>query len=52
MPWPSYAALTEDDGRALVAYLRSLPPVHQQVPAPVPAGETPEMPYLGLMNMH
>lgn len=26
MPWPAYAALTEDDVVALIAFLRSLPP--------------------------
>jgi mono/diheme cytochrome c family protein len=27
MPWPAYAALTDEDVAALVAYLRSLPPI-------------------------
>jgi mono/diheme cytochrome c family protein len=27
MPWPAYVALTDEDVAALVAYLRSLPPV-------------------------
>jgi mono/diheme cytochrome c family protein len=32
MPWPSYSILTDDDARALVAYLRSLKPVRFAVP--------------------
>jgi mono/diheme cytochrome c family protein len=50
MPWPSYANLTADDGRALVTYLRSLPPVRLKAPGPVPAGEEPRAPYLTLMT--
>jgi mono/diheme cytochrome c family protein len=34
MDWPSYSALTPDDLDALVAYLRSIPPVVNRVPAP------------------
>jgi len=36
MPWYNYARLSEDDLRALFAYLRSLPAVANQVPAPLP----------------
>ena len=50
VPSPSDASLTEDDGKALVAYLRSLPPIRFKGPEPVPAGEEPESPYLTLMN--
>lgn len=32
MPWPAYAKMTEDDVRAIIAYLRSLPPVRHEVP--------------------
>ena len=35
MPYPVVASLTDDDIKALFAYLRSLPPVHNRVPAPV-----------------
>lgn len=35
MPWQSYAALTDPDVTALVAYLRALPPVARPTPAPV-----------------
>lgn len=49
MPWPSYAALSDADARALAAYLKSLPPVRNQAPAPVGPGETPASPYLTLV---
>ena len=35
MPWPSYAHMTADDLDALIAFLRTLPPVHNSIPAPV-----------------
>jgi mono/diheme cytochrome c family protein len=34
MPWTSYASLTDDDQNAIVAYLRSLPPIYNKTPAP------------------
>jgi mono/diheme cytochrome c family protein len=34
MPWPDYASLTTQDLNALVAFLRSLPPVSNRIPAP------------------
>jgi mono/diheme cytochrome c family protein len=46
MPWPSYAALTMADARALVAYLRTIPPVKHAAPAKVKAGDKPTRPYL------
>jgi mono/diheme cytochrome c family protein len=41
MPWPSYSALTDEDAQALVAYLKSLPPMKFQSPGPFGDGETP-----------
>ena len=35
MPWFSVAELTDDDLRAVFAYLQSLPPVKNQVPGPM-----------------
>lgn len=35
MPWPMIRNLTDDDLRAVFAYLHSLPPVKNQVPQPV-----------------
>lgn len=37
MPWPSYASLTESDLNAIVAYLRTLPPISNRIPAPARA---------------
>lgn len=34
MPWPSLTKLTDDDLRAVFAYLRSVPPVKNRVPDP------------------
>ena len=48
MPWRSYAALTDADAAAVAAYLKSLPPVGHQVPAPVGPSEKASAPYLGV----
>ena len=34
MPWPSYASLTPSDLTAIVAYLRTIPPISNRIPAP------------------
>jgi hypothetical protein len=36
MPWPTFAVLTDADAQAIVAYLRTLPPVKFKVPSNVP----------------
>ncbi|HVT41157.1 MAG TPA: c-type cytochrome, partial [Gemmatimonadaceae bacterium] len=36
MPWPVYAHMTDDDLRAVFAYLRTLKPIQNVVLAPVP----------------
>lgn len=36
MPWPNVAAMTDEDLEAVFAYLKSLPPVKNVVPQPVP----------------
>jgi mono/diheme cytochrome c family protein len=41
MPWRSFANMTKDDVAALVAYLRSLPPVVNKVPGPFGPDEKP-----------
>lgn len=38
MPWQHYSKLTDDDVKAIVAYLRSIPAVKHQEPAAVPPG--------------
>jgi mono/diheme cytochrome c family protein len=41
MPWRAFAQLTKDDAMAIVAYLKSLPPVKNKVPGPFGATEKP-----------
>ena len=36
MPWSDVAALTDVDLKALFAYLKSLKPISNQVPQPLP----------------
>ncbi|MBJ6126409.1 c-type cytochrome [Microvirga splendida] len=37
MPWPAYANMTDDDLKAVFAYLRQVPPVKNKVPDPLPS---------------
>lgn len=46
MPYHSYSALTPEDAKALVAYLRSLPHAVYDAPGPWGPGEKPTVPYL------
>ncbi len=39
MPWPFYAQLTDGDVHALAHYLKSIPPVHHEVPKVLKPGE-------------
>jgi cytochrome c553 len=34
MDWPSFALMSEDDLNAIVAYLRTVPPIRNKIPAP------------------
>jgi hypothetical protein len=36
MPWPQYRNLTDDDLKAIFAYLRSIPAIANRVPDPIP----------------
>lgn len=36
MPWQGLAALSDEDLKAIYAYLRSIPPITNRVPAPAP----------------
>ena len=49
MPWRAFAEMTDADARALVAYLKSLDPVSNQVPGPFGPGETPTGMYYKFM---
>lgn len=39
MPWQMYRNMTDDDLKAVFAYLRSLPPIDNLVPQPIPPNE-------------
>jgi hypothetical protein len=39
MPWPFISKMTDEDLSAVYAYLKSLPPVSNRVPAPTPPNE-------------
>jgi len=36
MPWQGYARLTDDDLKAIFAYLKSIPAISNRVPVPIP----------------
>jgi hypothetical protein len=38
MPWTAYSALNNDDLNAIIAYLRTVPPVYNKVPEAEPLG--------------
>ena len=46
MPWQGYARLSDDDVDAIVAYLRSIPPVEHRVPAAVAPGQNAVNPFV------
>ena len=39
MPWPNVSAMRDDDVKAVYAYLRSIQPIHNRVPEPLPPPE-------------
>ena len=39
MPWPWYSKMTDEDLKSVYAYLRSIPPIQNRVPEPVPPAE-------------
>ena len=41
IPWPVYRNFTDDDLKAIFAYLRTVPAVHNQVPDPILAPAPP-----------
>jgi hypothetical protein len=41
MPWPAIRNMTDDDLKAIFAYLRSIPPVKNRVPEPLPPPDAP-----------
>jgi len=39
MPWQEIGKMTDDDLKAIFAYLRSLPPIDNEIPAPLPPSQ-------------
>jgi hypothetical protein len=40
MPWENFRNLSDEDLRAVYAYLRTIPPVKNRVPEPLPPAVT------------
>ena len=40
MPWPAFRNMTDEDLRSVFAYLRSIPPITNHVPDPIPPAVT------------
>jgi hypothetical protein len=40
MPWFNYRQMTDEDLKAVFAYLRSIPPIHNRIPEPLPPPQT------------
>jgi hypothetical protein len=43
MPWPVYRNMTDDDLKAIFAYLKSIPPIANRVPEPTPPDAVAKM---------
>jgi len=41
MPWPATGKLSDDDLKAVFAYLKSIPPIRNKVPEPLPPPPPP-----------
>ena len=41
MPWYNYGKMSDEDLKAVYAYLRSIPAIHNRVPDPLPPGNPP-----------
>ena len=50
MPWPSYAALSDEDAKALAAFLKSLPAIAHKAPGPFGPQDAPTAPYLAVVT--
>ena len=42
MPWPMYRQMSDEDLSAIFAYLRSIPPIDNAVPEPIPPEDLPQ----------
>lgn len=39
MPWPAYGQMTDDDLKAIYAFLQTIPPIKNKVPDPLPPAQ-------------
>ena len=46
MPWVNVNQMAESDARALYRFIRSMGPMGEQPPAPIPPGQEPTTPYI------
>jgi mono/diheme cytochrome c family protein len=49
MPWPSLKAMSDDDLKAIYAYIRSLGPKGDVAPAPLSPGVAPDRPHIAFV---
>ena len=49
MPWRGFATLTKPDVLAMVAYLKTLPPVSRKVPGPFGPGDKPSVMVMSIL---
>jgi len=49
MPWADFASLTDDDANAIATYLKGIPAVMKQVPAPTAADAVPPGPSMAVV---
>jgi hypothetical protein len=52
MPWVNVNSMSERDLRAMYHYIRTLQPVGNPAPLPVPPGQEPTTPYIDFVPQH
>jgi hypothetical protein len=41
MPWQMFKNMSDDEMKAIFAYLKTIPPIKNQVPSPLPPANAP-----------
>jgi mono/diheme cytochrome c family protein len=52
MPWVNVNSMSEQDLRAIYHYIRTLQPIGNPAPEPVPPGQEPPTPYIDFTTQH